>query len=213
MRRFAKFSVKRWVFRCFRNKRWRWQLSLRDLLQGKPTRFDARSRRGSATAIASRSSAMHWSRAWWRAGIHASLPCKCSRRSKASLDTDFPNRTRRVSRCWCTRAAGSNAIIPRRSRRRCSTVNRWGSTRRRRSFVTRAITALQCAPSMCTVRAGIRRSSAAKISHSLWHDWRAYVVRRAVRRVVRRTERCIPPRCGGLVRRAARGRRSSIRGL
>ena len=131
MRRFAKFSVKRWVFRCFRNKRWRWQLSLRDLLQGKPTRFDARSRRGSATAIASRSSAMHWSRAWWRAGIHASLPCKCSRRSKASLDTDFPNRTRRVSRCWCTRAAGSNAIIPRRSRRRCSTVNRWGSTRRR----------------------------------------------------------------------------------
>jgi len=75
----------------------------------RPTRCAARWRPGSAAAASGRSSC-GWSGGWSRRATTGPMPSASSARSRASASTAFRRATPSASRCWPTRARGSNAI-------------------------------------------------------------------------------------------------------
>ena len=85
-----------------------------------------------------------------------------SSRSEASANTVSPKSTRRASRCSYTYRLGSSITSRRRSVARCSTANRWASTRRNSSSLERASTASKYGPQTSIAAIGSPRWSAAQ---------------------------------------------------
>ena len=76
-------------------------------------------------------------------------------RSRASANTDFPNRMPPVSRCWPMPVPGSSATNRPRFYAPCSTASRWVSTAPRNWCRMRAATASRCARRTWPSAAGI----------------------------------------------------------
>jgi error-prone DNA polymerase len=86
---------------------------------------------------------------------------RSSARSRVSVNMGFPNRTPRVSRCWCTARPGSSVMNRRLSPARSSTASPWGSMRQRNWCAMRPCMASKCDLSASAAASGIARSSVA----------------------------------------------------